>query len=225
MSELELEKNVKEIWDSWRKNQIDSSEVHRRLDLLFGVKTRFFKEVSGILSELAQSKISQKSKEYYNAKRYFSKLEDAIEDVIKNNTWFKFWENCEWLEFPTQEDREYLAYVGDYKLANIYGVILHSLKQLSENDQEKSRESQILHKFYLLLKGAINSRPTMFRLPQVDAFLDYNKNKKEYREQKNREEGARKTGEMCVFCGSENVRSYNRIEWKCYSCNKRFRKH
>ena len=224
MSELELEKKAQKIWDKWRKKEIDSSEVHRRLDLLFGVETRFIKEVSGVLSELAQSKINQKSKEYYNAKRYFSKLEDAIEDVIKNNTWFKFWENCEWLEFPTQEDIQYIPFLSDFKLSNVYGIIIYSLKQLSENDQEDTEQANILHEYYLLLKNEINSRHTMFRLPQVDAFLDYSKSKKEYREQKNREEGARKTGEMCVFCGSENVRSYNRIEWKCYSCNKRFRK-
>ncbi|MFC1488193.1 hypothetical protein ACFLRN_10970, partial [Thermoproteota archaeon] len=147
-----------------------------------------------------------------------------VEEVIKTNSWFKFWENCEWLESPTQEDIQYIPFLSDCKLSNAYGIILHSLKKLSENDLETTREAKILHKFYLLLKSAINSRPTMFRAPEVDAFLDYSKNKKEYREQKNREERARKTGEMCVFCGSEKVRSYNRIEWKCYQCNKRFRK-
>jgi len=33
------------------------------------------------------------------------------------------------------------------------------------------------------------------------------------------------TGEKCTFCGSSNVRSYNKQEWKCYDCKKRFRKH
>jgi len=45
------------------------------------------------------------------------------------------------------------------------------------------------------------------------------------REQENLLEKARVTGSICPHCGSENVRSYGKAEWKCYTCGKRFRKH
>jgi len=126
---------------------------------------------------------------------------------------------------PLPEDYETLKHLGNYSLSNIHEVLCRSLKQLSDNNQEYEETANILHEYYKLTKAEINNRESMPTLPAKDAFLDYIANKKEHSRLRNLLKRARKSGTICIHCHSENVKSYNKNEWKCHDCGKRFRKH
>lgn len=220
MDKIELESE--KTWDLWRKGEISHEQVQERLNEVVGVETGFFAELNDTLRGLVQYRIPQKAKESYSTQAYFNKLESTYEKVIKETNWLGLWLNCNWLKAPTLEDHKTLENLGDYTLSNMHLILCISLKQLLDADLKK--QAQILHAFYKLTKSEINARPSMPQLPETDAFDDYRQNKQIYIKQQTKMEDARRTGEFCPYCDSQNVRSYNREQWKCYSCNKRFRK-
>jgi len=143
---------------------------------------------------------------------------------MHETNWVAFWLECSWLTYPTTEDKEMVTNLNTWEIPDYYVVISQSLKQFVDANMEDSEQCRKLHEYYKLLKTEFNCRETNV-LPQKDAFLDYIEHKQDYQKQENLMEDARKYGNICPYCESENVRSYNQQEWKCYSCGKRFRKH
>jgi len=217
-----IEFECEKIWDLWRKGEVSHEEVQRRLDEILGVEKSFFKELRDVLTLMVNARSPMKE---LSTSAYFNKREVIRNEIIKETDWVRFWQRCEWLKTPTQDDYETLSNLLDEEIADYHILICQSSTQLVDVDLEKSSEAQILREFYLLLKNEIASRPDMPKLPQKDAFLDYVQNKEEYVAEQTKMVDARRTGSMCLHCESTNVRSYNKAEWKCYNCGKRFRKH
>jgi hypothetical protein len=97
------------------------------------------------------------------------------------------------------------------------------LKGYVDSYSEKNENCEILHEYYLLLKMEIKMRPNLSFMPSGDGFIDYLESRTERREQSDKLKDARKSGSMCIFCESENLRSNGNM-WKCLDCGKNFRK-
>lgn len=219
----DIEAKAEKIWDLWREGKISHDEVQTRLDNeLFPSAKGFFKALEHELLCMVNNNIFSKPD---SIEAYFNKLEKVRHTLLISSNWVQFWQTCGFLENPKTEDIKSLKILTSDLLADYHVLICVSLKQFIESDLENSSEAHVLYQYYRLLKQEINSRADMPKLPERDAFLDYVKNKQGYKEQENLMEKARKTGSKCAFCGSTEVRSYGKAEWKCYNCGKRFRKH
>ncbi len=184
----------------------------------------FFKLLLEEISDLASNLIPCKGREEQYASNYFNRLEQAYRQAIKTNSWIRFWQNSEWLDYPNSEDIKLLPYLSDYELSNIHLALCYSLKVFQDSELDESLEARKLHDFYKLTKAETNKRETTPQLPEQDAFEEYAKNKSQHQEHENRLEKARKTGSFCPYCDSKNVVSDGH-SWKCKDCGKYFRKH
>lgn len=221
----EIDVKVALIQDRLKHKEISLEEYHQECDKIFGIKKGFFVNLKSELENLASNQISMKSRDWLTSNRYLNLLAKKIDETIENYDWVEFWLRYKGLHMPLDEDLETLKHLGNYQLANIHEVLCYSLKQQSDNDLEYEETAQILHEYYKLTKNEINSRESMPQLPPKDAFLDYIAHKKEHGRLRNLLKGARKSGEICVHCHSRNVISYNKLEWQCKDCKRRFRKH
>ena len=217
-----LEEKAEKIWDKWRSGEITYAEVQNRLSKLLPEPKGFFESLERELMIMTNSNIFSKPE---NVQAYFLKRQNVRNDLILDSNWVQFFQTCGFLENPKNEDIKALEVLDSGLLADYHILVCQALKRFIENELENSTEALILHQYYNLIKIEINSRIEMPKLPEKDAFLDYVRNKQQYREQENLLEKARVTGSICPHCGSENVRSYGKAEWKCYTCGKRFRKH
>jgi len=221
---MKIDKKIELLQEKLRKGFISYEQYQQELDELFGNVSPFFQKLISELSELAQSHIPQKSKETIDQNWYYSRLIEAYQKSIKENSWVNFWERCEWLETPIMDNVLSLENIGDWTLSNIHICLCQSLKQFQEQGLDDSKETRTLHEYYLLTKAEINKRESTPKLPEIDAFLEFRKNKEQYLNQEERFEEARRTGQFCPYCENKNVVSDGH-NWKCNSCGKRFRKH
>jgi len=187
-------------------------------------KVNFFDELNIQIIRLGSDKISMRMREWYNPDRYFEKLAEKIDEAIKNANFLGFWARFGELYKPQPEDLKALKTINSYYLSNIHMVLCRSLQQLVLNDMEHEETAQILHEYYLLTQQEINNRPDMPTLTNKDEFLEEIANKEQNQELRELLKNARRTGKICVFCHSREVKSYNKDEWKCHTCGKRFRK-
>jgi len=181
------------------------------------------------LDKRTNSRVSLVSREHLSNEAYFRRRMVVDNEIVLKSDWVGFWFSCSWLDSPTAEDKEELAekskVVGDYSLSIVHLCLCKSLMQMIDTGYEQTEYAKLLHSFYLLSKKEINNRKQMPKLPENDAFIQYCQAKSSHKFQEDQVEQYRQTGEKCIFCNSTKVRSYNKQLWKCYSCNRQFRKH
>jgi len=221
-----LELKGEAIWDLWRKGEISHSEVQKELDLIVGVQPKgFFVKLADNLRVLVEGKIPIQYRETFSYEEIASKRDEVRAKIIEKTNWSSFWQfHKDMLTNPTQNELEHLKQMSNHELIDFFKLVCLSLKQLINNNLENDTITQTLHGYYKMIKKEINSRD-MCKLPKTDAFLEYIQHKQHYKEDLEKMERARELGSMCIFCESTEVRSFNKEQWKCYGCGKRFRKH
>jgi hypothetical protein len=185
----------------------------------------FFGKLGQYLLECVMSQISSKMRlEYSNVKAYAKKRAEIEEKVIlKDVNWLHYFEtDCDFLGFPTQEDREYIKTLYGSDLLNMLQIMIQALKGYVDRFEEKNPKCEMLHEYYLLLKEEIKLRPNLPYL-KGDGFLDYLQSRKARSKIKEKLENARLTGDLCIHCEGDNLRS-NGNNWYCLDCGKYFRK-
>jgi hypothetical protein len=185
----------------------------------------FFGEIGLYLMGQVNRKFSDKMKLENDTERaYFAKRAE-IEDLIiqKEVNWQSYFETMDFLDFPTQEDIDFIKTLSNQDLLTMLHVMILGLKGYVDSYEEKSENCEILHEYYLLLKMEIKLRPNLSFMPKSDAFQDYLESRTERKEQSDKLKEARIKGNLCIFCESENVRSNGNM-WHCLDCDKNFRK-
>jgi hypothetical protein len=190
----------------------------------------FFSQLNDYLMERVNAIISEKQKgNLSNQREYFQYRAKIEQSVIQNLVeWRSYFETCGYLAFPTQEDKLVLAdsnNVSDSDIMTFNVILGFALRKYIDNYMENSENCQKLYSYYKLLKEETGKRETLAFYPHEDGFVDYLENRIWRHEEQRKAESARQLGNYCIHCGSENVASYNKKEWKCKSCGKRFRKH
>jgi len=221
----EIESKASEIWDRWRRNEISHEEVQLELDKILGSNPKgFFVKLGTNLRGLINQQFPDKTKEALHVNEYFERRDKAREKLITSTNWASYWQfNSNMLNAPSSDETEHLKQMSNHELIDYFKLVCLSLKQLVNNNLERSEQARILHAYYLMIKNQINSRD-MCKLPKTDAFLEYVQHKKHYKDELEKIERCRELG-ICPKCESkENVISYG-DKWKCTSCNSYFRKH
>lgn len=213
-----------ELEQRYDNKEITAKEFHNEGMKLLGNKRGFFQKLDIKIDGLASNNISPRVREWFKSDRYFKRLQDKTDEVLEKTNWVSFWQRQDWLKAPSNEDHETLPYMNDEALANIWICLCQSLKQLIANDFEESETALNLNKYFKLLRDEINNRPSMFKIPDKDYFAIDVANKTKNQKKAKEIENARKTGALCIRCHSRKIISYNKQEWKCKSCGKRFRK-
>jgi len=216
---------AEEIWQLWREGKIDHDEVQKRLDKILPQEPEgFYKNLKETLSLMVSDRIPHQSKRNLDADAYFSRRNKIEKEIVTETDWSNFWQNCKWLKQPSEQDVKILLNLNTEDLTKFHVLIFKSLVDMAKQDLEDSEPCKILHEFYKFSAQEMCDRGIL-KNPEKDAFYEYCQNKQTHIEQENLMEDARATGKICIHCGSQNVRSYNKQEWKCYDCGKRFRKH
>ena len=187
----------------------------------FPDRQTFYDRLKTFIRGLVLPKIYSKPPRLFD---YSSKYSKKTLEVEMKFDWMDFWMSCEWLDMPSQQDIDALRTFQDSELVQYTGIIGGlSLKPLIDADLQDSETAKRLYEHYKLLKQEIANRGLDY--PSVDAVQDYIKHKEKYKKRAKQLEEARVTGNMCIYCHGTDVRSYGKAEWKCYDCNRRFRKH
>jgi len=185
----------------------------------------FFGEIGQYLVEMVTGKFSDKMRlENPTVKMYVHKRSEIERDLIRNGiNWHSFFESCDFMRLPTEEDKEFVKTLSNGDLLDMLHIMILALKGYIDAFEETSLNCEILHEFYLLLKKEIELRPNLSFMPKGDGFLDYLESREERKDLLDRKQNARYTGEMCIFCESTNIRS-NGSMWVCVDCHRSFRK-
>jgi hypothetical protein len=233
MDKLEmLEKESEKIWDLFSEGKISHEEVQKRLDVLireYGFDgylpqpQSFFKRLKQEINERLYEEIPLNSGFRDREDVYINRMLTVETEIVKKSSFVKFWLTSTWLTYPTQQDLETIKTLDSEDLTEFHILIFRCLIDLSKQDLEDSETCKKLHAYYKLTKEEMVKRGILTN-PQ-DAFLEYTQNKHIHIEEENVFEKARTSGSMCPYCKSENVGSYNREQWYCRSCQKRWRKH
>lgn len=171
----------------------------------------------------ANRNITMKAREQRLSKveDYLRVLEAVQQDMILNTTYISFFDSMPF-DFPSLEDVHEVKTLENSDILQFIVILNHALSQYIDTEKENLEPCQKLYAYYKLLKKeAINRNPNY---PKEDGFLDYLNSRNERLEQKAKLEKARVEGNICIHCGSENVKSYGNM-WKCFDCKRKFRKH
>lgn len=227
---VEFKEETEEIWDKWRKNEISHAQVQEQIDVLvqkhfpsFFKRSDFFERLENEVANRVHAKIPMASGYRSNANKYFSKRASVDTQIIKESDFTNFWISASWLEKPNKHDKRTIKKLSVDDLTRYHILIFRCLIDLAKNGYENSAQCRKLHRFLKLTKKAMLRHGVLKE--KGDAFIEFLENKQNYRSKQEKLEEARKSGKFCPNCNSANVRSYNKVEWKCYSCGKRFRKH
>jgi hypothetical protein len=186
--------------------------------------TNFFEELNLFLIRAVNQKISQKQKlQLQNLTEYSSFRVNLEENIVLSTNWRSVLDNQP-LELPTQEDIERIKTLSNDDLMRDIVILNHALSDCIDNFEESKPKTQIIHAYYRLLKQEVAHRPSLDFYPKEDGYQEYLEDRTDRLATSQQLERARETGEVCIFCGSTNVRSYNSEKWKCYTCGKQFRK-
>lgn len=185
----------------------------------------FFGEIGEYLLEMVTGKISDKMKlECGTVKAYAHKRSEIERDLIRSGiNWHTFFESCDFMRMPTEEDKEFIATLNNQDLMDMLYIMISAQKRYIDAFEETSLNCQILHAFYLLLKSEMELRPNLAFMPKGDGFLDYLESREDRLKRIDAKQKARIEGNLCIFCESTNIRS-NGNNWQCLDCGKYFRK-
>lgn len=225
----EFETKVEALWQLHREGKLTHDEVQHRMDRLIPKycptqikKSDFFERLDTEIKNRVNDKLPRS---YSETKVFHFKRLGVLErKVVTEDNFTSFFLNASWLHKPNSDDKRYIQQTDSESLTKFHLVILfRGLVDLAKNGFENSASCRILHEYYKLthaecLKRGILQNPN-------DAYLEFLTNKQAYKSKAEKEEESRKTGKSCFHCGSHNVKSHNKIEWKCHNCKKRFRKH
>jgi hypothetical protein len=193
------------------KQGLTNEEMQKQISARFGEDNWLF-ELREFLTKSVNSRISYKMKERYNNERMICELRNKIEDdVILSTNWFSYFENDVSLE-------ELNKPLENFPLKTLMIIIIEGLKQYVDNGSELNSKCLLLRNIYLNLKETLSSQ---IPFEDGDGFADYLKTKQHRIDL----EDARISGELCPFCESTNVKSYDFNKWQCHNCGKFFRKH
>jgi hypothetical protein len=185
----------------------------------------FFGKIGLYLLQRMNAQISSKMKLQYNTIDLYAQKRNEIETkvIMKDVDWFHYFErDCDYLDYPSQEDREFIKTLYGNDLDSMILIMIEALKGYVDNFEEENPKCKMLHKHYLLLKKEMKLRPNMPYL-EGDGFIQYLQDRKKRRETQKKLENARIKGNICIFCEGSNLRS-NGNNWYCLDCGKYFRK-
>jgi hypothetical protein len=184
----------------------------------------FFGKIMLYLMGLVSGKFSPKMKlENDTEREYFAKRAELEDEIIQSGVnWFSYFEQSE-LSFPSEIDIKFTPTLSNQDLLTMLHVMILGLRGFVDSYEEKNPKCAMLHRYYLLLKKEIVLRPNLSFMPSEDGFLYYLESRTERKEQSDKLKDARKSGSMCIFCESENIRSNGNM-WSCLDCGKSFRK-
>jgi hypothetical protein len=185
----------------------------------------FFGEIGLYLMGLVNGKISDKMKlEYATVRAYSQKKTEIEKDLIKNGVnWYSFFETCDFIKKPSQEDLEFIKTLSNQDLLDMLIILGLAMKGYIDAYEDKNSNCLLIHEFYLLLKKEIELRPNRSFMPKGDGFVDYLESRKERKELIDRKQNVRIKGNFCIFCEGSNIRSNGNM-WKCLDCERQFRK-
>jgi hypothetical protein len=186
----------------------------------------FFGDLNEYLNERVNALISDKQKGNLQILREYAVHRATVEqNVILNLVdWRSYFETAN-LDNPKEIDVKLVALMSDSDVLTFTVVLNRALKQCIDSYEENSEHCQILYSYYKILKVETANRPSLAFYPSEDGFKDCLETRIWRHKEERKLSEARELGNYCVHCGSNNVRSYNKQEWKCYDCGKRFRKH
>lgn len=184
----------------------------------------FFEQLNEFLIRQVNMKISQKQKQQLqNPNEYFSFRSNLEENTVLSTNWRLNFDNHP-IELPTQKDVEIAKTLSDDDLMRNIVILNHALASYIDHFEEGKPKTQILHAHYRLLKNEVAHRPSLDFFPSEDGYQEYLSERVDRLATAKQLEMARQLGNICIFCGSKNVRSYNSEKWKCHDCGKQFRK-
>ena len=183
----------------------------------------FFNDLKNTVDRLGNQRIPFRAREGLNSEQYFLKWAKTETKIVKETDWASFFQVCTFLTYPTPQDTQQIKIIDTEDLKEFHIIIFKGLLGFASMDLQDSTECKMLHAHYKLTRSELEHRK-VFQL-HGDAFEFAVQNKAEIEKETETMEYARKTGDFCPYCDSKNVRSYNKLEWKCYDCGKRFRKH
>lgn len=186
----------------------------------------FYEQLNrAILSKYHSEMPSLDSNLRANKTRWFNHLEKLYEQIIMDSKyWLNYWLSCNWLKAPTKADKQEVKSLNDDDLIHICVCLATSLKGILFEDYENTSMANSLHELWKLAEKESNKRGFGVDLDPYEVELSRKKKGVLINEAKLWEK-ARIEGSICPHCQSYEVRSYNKEEWKCHSCGKRFRKH
>jgi hypothetical protein len=211
---MDVEQHKKDL-----ENLLYLSEETQKKELarLFGEDTFLFK-LKAYLTQSVNSQISYKMKDRHNNERtYFQLREKVEEDVIKNENWYSYFKD----NVSVQELKDVIKNpIVDFDPRTLMLITIEACKRYIDVSEEEDVKCALLHELYLKLKLSLSS-VIPFPEPTEDGFIQYLKTK-QYRIDL---EDCRITGNLCLFCSSTDVKSYDSQKWLCHSCGHLFRKH
>jgi transposase-like protein len=218
---LSIEELAEEIWQRFRNGELTHEQVQQELTAILPPEPEgIFKALEVEIQKRVNDRFSWQVKSQLSPDAYFSKRGQEEKNVCTTDNFIKFFEE---VGQPSQQDIDSMPKLDDCDLEKYHIIIFRTLIGLTDEDLGNTPPCQNLHEYYKLTRQELCNRGLMRDLG--DAFVEYCQNKGQIQQHKAQIQNARKTGSICVFCGSTNVRSYNKEQWKCYSCGKRFRKH
>jgi len=130
----------------------------------------FFGEIGQYLVEMVTGKFSDKMRlENPTVKMYVHKRSEIERDLIRNGiNWHSFFESCDFMRLPTEEDKEFVKTLSNGDLLDMLHIMILALKGYIDAFEETSLNCEILHEFYLLLKKEIELRPNLSFMPKGD---------------------------------------------------------
>lgn len=219
-----IEEDAEKIWDLWREGLITHKEVQERLDndVLPWTPHGFFKNIETEISKLVTVRIPMQAKYKLTDLAYFNKRRKLQEEIVKTTDWTSFWVACDWLDYPTEQDKKDVHNLDAEDLTEFHIIIFKSLIDLAKQNQQDSEACKKLHQYYKLTRAEMEAR-SIFK-EHGDAFLEFLGDKQQHVSEEERMEEARISGDFCPYCDSTNVGSYNREQFYCRDCKKRWRK-
>lgn len=189
------------------------------------IEKGFFAELKNYVENRASLKISDKMRQNLNEYTWSVLMTEKISKDMEKPIWIHAFQNEFVLTNPQQEDIVTVSEMYEGNITEFLRILINAMKQFCDANLENSKECQILHEYYKLLKAECKNRESLEGFyHSKDAYLDYIENKTANQAQAQALQSARLTGSVCIHCGSKNVHSKG-SEWKCFDCGKRFSKH
>lgn len=187
----------------------------------------FFGDLNLYLIQQNETKISDKQKDGLQTKEELSYFWTHQRDniILSGVTWRNYFGNLAYLDYPTELDVKVLHdsnNVSDFDLRTFAVCLGLALRSYVDNYQENHKTAKIIKAYYELVKNEMEFRSMEY---PKNAYEDYLGSRMERHEQERKLEDARKLGNICINCGSTNVKSYDSQKWRCVDCGRFFRKH
>jgi len=214
MNDKELEIHVKMLKENMAKG-LSKDEQTKQMNDSLGRKGLFFNLEEHLRTQTNEQITDKMKGRHTHLESYFALREEKTERAIFKTDWRTWFEKNATLQELEDLAKNPSMCPFDHKTLML--IVIEGLKSYADNLDEKNPKCSALHEIYLKLKSALSIQ---IPFPEGDGFEDY-LNQKPQREA---QETARFSGEICIFCGSRNVRSCGDM-WKCYSCLRKFRKH